>query len=59
MSAVLISSLKWEAVCQACDSRVKSSLELPCHCSRGSERAEVSRLNERACFQASVDVWRW
>lgn len=33
---------------RACDSGVKWSLELEmlCHCSRGSERAPVSRVNE-------------
>lgn len=46
---------------RACDSGVKSSLELEmlCHCSRGSERAQVSRVNERACFRVSVGVWCW
>lgn len=54
-------SLKWGAACRACDSGVKSSLELEmlCHCSRGSEWAQVSRVNERACFRVSVDVWCW
>ena len=37
---------------RACDSGVKSSLELEmlCHSSRGSEQAQVRRVNERACF---------
>lgn len=50
MSAVLSRSLKWEAACRACDSRVKPTLELLCHRSRGSERAEVSRVNETARY---------
>lgn len=49
---------------RACDSGVESNLvlEMLCHCSRGgggggSEcRAQVSRVNERACFRVSA---RW